>query len=118
MFQDCFVYAVHASALAVFCLLFVHVQVSTRMIFSSTPLVYWLASLLTAPSGRRPFPVLDLDKEDLAAKLESRRNMDHWWRSAVTDEPADSREARWIKFYFVSYAVAGTVLFSNFLPWT
>lgn len=118
LFQESFVYVVHAAALSVFCLLFVHVQVSTRMILSSSPFVYWVASLLTAPADRRPFPTLDFNKEDMALKLETKGNLDHWWRSVVTNEKIDSGEAKWIKFYFVSYAVTGVVLFSNFLPWT
>ena len=40
------VYIVHATFLSLFSLLFVHVQVSTRMILSATPVPYWIAALI------------------------------------------------------------------------
>ncbi len=117
-------YVVHACALSLFCLLCIHVQVSTRLLCSSSPAIYWLAALLSAPPDRRrPVPPAansdkDSDNYGAALKLESRANLDHWWRSSLTDETTTTPWSRWIKLYFVSYAVAGSVLFANFLPWT
>ncbi|XP_060534913.1 GPI mannosyltransferase 2 [Cylas formicarius] len=80
------VFALHALFLSVFCALFVHVQVSTRMLCSATPAFYWACAdnvnLLKVP-GR-------------------------------TDSPTEL----FFRTYFVSYFIAGTLLFCNFLPWT
>ena len=55
--RECFVYAVHACALALFCLLCAHVQVSTRILCSSCPIIYWWAAMLTASEDRvKPVP--------------------------------------------------------------
>ncbi|XP_005191261.2 GPI mannosyltransferase 2 [Musca domestica] len=37
-------YIIHAFALTVFCVFFVHIQISTRLLCSATPCVYWFAS--------------------------------------------------------------------------
>lgn len=116
--KDCFVYVAHAVFLALFCLLFAHVQIATRMICSSSPVLYWVAAVMTASPERKATPNLDLDKEAAALKLESQENLEHWWKSALTEEPVRRREGRWLRDYFVGYAVVGTVMFSNFLPWT
>lgn len=118
--RECFVHVVHITALALFSFLCVHVQISTRMLFSSSPVLYWIAALITSSQERKSGGPgnLDLSKEDLALKLESKVNLENTFRNVVTDEPIVSTEAKWIKIYFVSYTLIGTVLFSNFLPWT
>lgn len=117
--RECFVYMVHVSALSIFCLFCVHVQISTRMICSSSPVMYWLAALLTTPMHIRPLPLTDLNKDQVALQLETPFNLEHPWKSILTEERWDSTpENKFFRIYFAGYAIVGTILFSNFLPWT
>ena len=109
--KECLVYVVYTSFLAVFALLCIHVQVSTRLLCSSTPVIYWWASLMTLPKGKRPH------KRD--QPLESVDNLKSNWNNLVQDErPALTRDGLYLQNYFVIYAAVGTALFANFLPWT
>jgi len=150
--RDCLVYVGHACALAVFCLLCVHVQVATRIICSSCPVVYWWAAMLTTPPpssgggggkrGRMGVPVnANKCQAEIALKLEPIDNLESCWRNLVFDEYTSllqrtqsqrtsslgasiiraafsSGEWGWIQPYCAGYAVMGTVLFANYLPWT
>lgn len=87
-----FVYVIHALALSLFCVVFVHIQVSTRMLASSTPYIYWIC-----------------------AQYFHREN--HANSSKAFLQPK-SNTTKFIKAWFLGYFVIGTVLFSNFLPWT
>ena len=44
--RECFVYVVHATAMTVFALLFMHVQVLTRFLMAGSPILPWLAARL------------------------------------------------------------------------
>ena len=117
--HNAFVYIVHALAMSAFAFLCVHVQISTRLLCSSSPVLYWIAAVVTTPPDRKPCPAnLDFAKEELATKIETKENLENNFRNVLTEEPIVSDEARWIKLYFVSYAIIGTIMFSNFLPWT
>jgi len=126
--RECFVYALHAAALAAFCLLCAHVQVSTRILCSSCPIIYWWAAMLTAPPEKtKPIPVYygsagaNGPAPETLLKLERLENLNCWWNCLVIDEWRGNRvpkDFRWILPYFVGYSVVGTVLFANFLPWT
>lgn len=87
-----FVYVVHALTLSIFCLLFVHIQVSTRMLASSSPYIYWICAQ-------------QFQKE-------------HHQNSFKAFLQPKSHSTKFIKAWFLGYFVIGTVLFSNFLPWT
>lgn len=39
-----FVCVIHVTVLTIFCILCVHVQVTTRMIYSATPIIYWISA--------------------------------------------------------------------------
>lgn len=87
-----FPYGVHLIFLVTSCLFFIHIQVSTRLLCSSTPAVYWFAALL------------------LKAKKKS-----HRLRVNVF---GFSLNFHYILWYFLLYSLIGTILFSNFYPWT
>lgn len=80
LFDIEFALIIHVLALTIFCVLFIHVQVTTRMLFSSTPIIYW-------------FCCRTLYSQNTIAKL-------------------------FVKYYFATYFVLGTIMFCNFLPWT
>lgn len=87
-----FVYVVHALALSIFCIFYVHIQVSTRMIASSSPYIYWIYGRYLLDE-QHPNP----SKAFLQPK---------------------TRITKCFKAWFLGYFVIGTFLFSNFLPWT
>lgn len=87
-----FVYVIHALALSLFCILFVHIQVSTRMLASSSPYIYWICA-------------------------EHFHRENHPNSSKAFLQPKSSI-TKFVKAWFLGYFVIGTVLFSNFLPWT
>lgn len=88
-----FVYVVHALFLAIFCLLFVHIQVSTRMLASSSPYLYWLCADYFFRECKRSNAVEIFFK-------------------------SQTKMTKLISFWFIGYYAIGTALFSNFLPWT
>lgn len=83
------VFVIHAFVLCTFCLLFVHIQVSTRMLCSASPVLYWYCAVY-------------LDASSLKSL---------YWTY-------QSKSELLVKVYFLSYYIIGTVLFCNFLPWT
>lgn len=87
-----FVYVVHAFALSIFCLLFVHIQVATRMLASSSPQIYWIC-----------------------AQYFYKENSQNYVKMLTNPK---SRITTFIRNWFIGYYLIGTILFSNFLPWT
>lgn len=88
-------FVLHGLFLALFCILFVHIQVSTRLLASSSPLLYWYCANYFKDADINGF-------EDI--------------RDIIFLDKSEIR--RLILCYFVGYALIGTILFSNFLPWT
>ncbi|XP_063903412.1 GPI mannosyltransferase 2 [Zophobas morio] len=87
------VFIIHATALTLFCVTNIHVQVTTRMLCSASPVLYWFCAC----------HVCDLSKETLFKEIIYIR---YYKREHL------------IIVYFLSYFVIGTVLFCNYLPWT
>lgn len=102
--QNQLVFIIHAAALTIFCVLFIHVQVTTRMLSSSNPMLYFF--------GANYFMVnYNQQKKDDNSEIQSSEiNMFDIKRLSVVQ--------RIIIYYFLGYFSVGTVLFSNFLPWT
>lgn len=88
-----FVFVVHAFFLAVFNFLCIHVQVTTRIICSASPVLYWYCAYLI-----KDIPVNEIFR----------------FRSTIHLQ----KPVRIAKCYFVSYFFLGIVMFCNFLPWT
>lgn len=98
--QNQFVFIVHAFALTIFCVLCIHVQVTTRMLCSSNPMIYFFTADIflrnyyphKKKDDHEKFNPFDIKKLSLPQKL--------------------------VIIYFLTYFIIGTVMFSNFLPWT
>ena len=124
--RECFVYVAHAAFIGLFGLLCIHVQVVTRMMASSTPVIYWWLAVLTTPPQRKPQHVnpdhnsgLKTPRNEVIAQLESEENFNSSWKNLVFDErPMMPKIGVWLLNYFVGYACIGTIMFVNFLPWT
>ena len=68
----------------------------------------------SAAAGTGPGP-------ETLLKLERLENLDSWWNNILLEEWNGNRvpkDFKWILPYFIGYAILGTVLFANFLPWT
>ena len=127
------VHVYHLTFLTVFSVLCMHVEVTTRLLFSASPVLYLYATLILLQSIRgrvRRGRVVDLkmesDKEieiDLANKS-VRENIfllvRRVWASGA-DEGMEGRAGlagRCVVVYFGGYFVVGTMLHSLHLPWT
>lgn len=87
-----FVYVIHSTFFTIFCLFYIHVQVTTRILASSSPVFYWAcASYFKLP--------LKLNKITFTYLL-------------------NDFKSRLVLLYFFSYFIVGTALFVNFLPFT
>ncbi|XP_011837051.1 PREDICTED: GPI mannosyltransferase 2 [Mandrillus leucophaeus] len=114
-----FVYLVHAAVLLLFGGLCMHVQVLTRFLGSSTPIVYWFPAHLLQ------------DQEPLLRSLKTVP-----WKPLAEDSPPGQKVprnpimgllyrwktcspvTRYILGYFLTYWLLGLLLHCNFLPWT
>lgn len=91
-------YVLHAATLLVLCVLFTNVQVTTRLVAASSPVLYWTTFLAAEPRPR-------------AKGL-------HVWADVLKNLWGHSSGCKRLIIYFVSYTVLGTAMHVNFLPWT
>jgi GPI mannosyltransferase 2 len=98
--QNQFVFIVHAVALTIFSVLCVHVQVTTRLLSSSNPMLYFFCASYFMTNNAQHKKDDDV-KENYAFDLK-RLNL----------------AQKFIVYYFLGYYAVGTVMFSNNLPWT
>lgn len=127
-----FVYIIHILFLSIFCILFVHIQVSTRLLASASPILYWICS---SRMNVGPTPTSDqntmnehfrrigigkrIPSHQLSiANLEGIDNMYSKWKTFIISRRMPDFQSRMIQYYFIGYYIIGTILFSNFYPWT
>lgn len=91
---DMFVFIVHALFLTVFNILCIHVQVTTRIICSASPVFYWYCSYIFSNVEYR-----------------------HSYNLIILNKNLNSQQ-KLIKYYCIFYIIVGTIMFCNFLPWT
>jgi phosphatidylinositol glycan class V len=130
-----FVYVVHVVFLTVFCTTCAHVQVTTRIITSASPVLYWFTAYHflkkeaegeenatgrnTVHFARRLYRISTSRQENgLEEGVDSLKNLQSRWKVFILTDSAPNREAKLIRCYFLSYIILGAALFSNFLPWT
>ncbi|XP_043245174.1 GPI mannosyltransferase 2-like [Amphibalanus amphitrite] len=133
-------FVLHAAALTCFMVTCAHVQVTTRVLASSSPVLYWFAADLlhgpetkdgrTGDENSRPEGNTARSEDSVLA---SRRRLSEpsgdGGGSPATFTSGGQSSLRWlaqprtragtyVQLYFLGYAVLGTCLFSNGLPWT
>ncbi|XP_072767046.1 GPI mannosyltransferase 2 [Anoplolepis gracilipes] len=103
-----FVFVVHGLFLTVVCLFFTHIQVSTRLLASASPLLYWYCALIMS---HRYIDHIDL-------RYENEENIYSKWKVFFLTQEQYTLQDKLVLFYFIGYTIIGCLLFSNFLPWT
>ncbi|TPP61049.1 GPI mannosyltransferase 2 [Fasciola gigantica] len=123
-------YVLHMLFLTVYGVTHINVQVLTRIIFSSCPVIYWYCAYLLSNCSTWQFTVTtqlrDRKKRDVTKSGVGWTNTcvhtirSDFYRLISIFNPAygSNRKQKVLLLYFVSYAVMGTVLHSKFLPWT
>lgn len=101
-------FIVHGGFLTIFCIFFVHIQVSTRLLGSASPLLYWFCAI--AMSHRIKYD----NRED----YEYRDNIYSRWKVFLLSQKKYTKRDKLILIYFLGYTVVGCFMYSNFLPWT
>jgi hypothetical protein len=91
-------------------------QVLTRFITSSSPIVFWLAGLMTTQQqctfNAEP-QVANIGADGLKAEVVTQSQNDGDFSSW-----SSSWSSRLVVIYFHFYLFVGTAAFTNFLPWT
>ena len=107
---DCFPFHVYTSFLLIFGLCFMHVQVITRMLFSSSPILYLFmgSQFLDAADYNDTKTLESGSKEEGVVQLLRR----------IIHMAKNSRLQKALLLYCGFYFVIGTLLHCNFLPWT
>lgn len=107
-----FVYGVYTLFFTIFGFFCMHVQVLTRLVASSSPLIYWFSAyLMTKPINNDQSQLLIGQKFSPVIKRLYIILQEHLWKNS-------SVASKLILTYFIAYSIIGTMAFSNFLPWT
>ncbi|CAK9825388.1 GPI mannosyltransferase 2 [Anthophora retusa] len=102
------VFVVHGLFLSIFCTLFIHIQVSTRLISSASPLMYWYCAL----------SISHVPCNDDNNVCENEENSFSKWKVSLLTQKKYVLKDILILSYFLGYTIVGCFMFSNFLPWT
>ncbi|XP_066060681.1 GPI mannosyltransferase 2 [Chamaea fasciata] len=119
-----FVYVVHATALLVFGFFCMHVQVLTRFLGCSSPVLYWFAAHLLQEHE----PLLRSTGTDNPASGKPLQGKSpSWCGKGTSDNPVVRLLLNWrlmtplsksILGFFLGYWLLGLILHCNFFPWT
>ncbi|KAF7242433.1 GPI mannosyltransferase 2 [Varanus komodoensis] len=120
-----FVYMVHSTALLVFGTFCMHVQVITRFLGSSSPVLYWFSAhllydnemLLQTESPSSQHEVLPCEKHSLRSSPNWSR-MENPVLALLSNWRQSATLTKGILGYALSYWLLGLVLHCNFFPWT
>ncbi|XP_039268740.2 GPI alpha-1,6-mannosyltransferase 2-like isoform X1 [Styela clava] len=97
-----FVYVCHSLFLLLFGICFMHIEVITRFLFSSSPLPIWVASSLI---------YADTKAADITLSMQNLLGYSNIF-------PVLSAKSKLVYFYFLLYIIVGTFMHVNYLPWT
>lgn len=109
-------HVVQAVMLTVFAWPFLHIQVLTRLLFSSCPVLYWYTAYWMSAN--------DCCVKDNAYVMKKSRccQIETFWRAMFNRHilyvNVHSTASKLLLVYYLGYLVLGTAMFSNFLPWT
>nr|XP_023663338.1 GPI mannosyltransferase 2 [Paramormyrops kingsleyae] len=122
-----FVYMVHLTVLLGFGVFCMHVQVLTRFLASSSPVIYWFSAhllLCYEPLLKEDGPSPDGGRQD---RMDRHPRLLRADSGVLPHNPLTwllfhgrtcSPITRWVLGYFISYWLIGLALHCNFLPWT
>lgn len=98
----------------------IHHQVTTRLVCSSCPVAYWFAAhLLTSePTDTKAGSRSPSSPQQPSTRPESAHNMEKMFTVELLSSLPSSFWGQVVISYFMLYYLLGTILFSNFLPWT
>ena len=109
------------------------ILVSTRLLLSSCPIIYWWVAMWTTPYApeaskktcdvKWPIPPVkpsvSVEERISIGILKEANRPPPWWSNLAFDErPRLDFLGQWIQNYFVFYSLIGIIMFSNYLPWT
>ncbi|ELT98164.1 hypothetical protein CAPTEDRAFT_226128 [Capitella teleta] len=114
--KKCLVYVCHMLYMVMFGVLFMHVQVITRLIAASCPILYWFVASLTISQDQLRTRSGASSTQGLNGTFHSSSNKTNSWEDSV------DWDSHWLNnvifVYFHLYFFVGVAAFSNFLPWT
>jgi phosphatidylinositol glycan class V len=100
-------YTVHLLFLVGFGIVNMHVQVLTRLLFSSSPVLYWFTAMVISDAVSLPH-----------SSSPSSYTLPLLLRKLTAVFHSKSRLAKLIILYFLVFVILGFLLHCNFFPWT
>ena len=98
------------------------IQVATRFICCSSPVIYWFVATITTPKDQLRIKTNQYDIFKKAQAVSSENGVPKPKKSAIDVDIIDWDKTNFaskaIFIYFHLYFFVGTAAFSNFLPWT
>ncbi|XP_014676019.1 PREDICTED: GPI mannosyltransferase 2-like [Priapulus caudatus] len=119
--DGCFVYVAHCATLLFTCAAFAHVQVSTRLLCSSSPVIYWYCAQLlcdTSSSSSSSSSSAAGRRWRWDEGLSGKENATGFVLGLLERWRTLDAGKRFVVLYFISYFVVGIAMHCNFLPWT